>query len=187
LSATLLVACSKTVRWEEEVPLNTGETIWVTRTVVYSLQGEGGNPMNIGYRQNRTETLSFSWSGKNYSYEGDAALMLLAISPAHKPVLVAPASDRSWAWRHGYYCANPHYVQFSPDADGRKWTWPPQIEPWLYGMQHNLMRQRHSHGEMLTRYTAAQRGEEDRLLSIQTPSRVVIDPTLTENNCKKRN
>ncbi len=48
VGALQLTACSKTVQWEEEVPLNTGETIWVKRTVVYSLQGESGNPMDIG-------------------------------------------------------------------------------------------------------------------------------------------
>ena len=31
--AVLLVACSKTVQWEEEVPLNTGEVIWVKRSM----------------------------------------------------------------------------------------------------------------------------------------------------------
>ena len=33
LAMTALTACSKTVEWEEEVPLNTGETIVVKRTV----------------------------------------------------------------------------------------------------------------------------------------------------------
>lgn len=46
----LLSACSKTVQWEEEVPLNTGETIWVKRTVVYSAQGGAGNPLDMAYR-----------------------------------------------------------------------------------------------------------------------------------------
>jgi hypothetical protein len=182
-----LAACSRTVEWQEEVPLNTGETIWVKRKVVYSLQGASGNPLDIGYRPNKTETLSFRWEGKDYFYKGDAALMLLAISPARQPTLVAPASDRSWDWRHDYYCASPHYVQFSPDVGGHKWTWPPQIEPWLYGMRHNLMRKRRPHGEMLVRYSASQREEEDRTLSIQAPSRVVIDPALSESDCKKRN
>jgi hypothetical protein len=31
----LLSACSKTVTWEEEVPLNTGEVIWVERVDSY--------------------------------------------------------------------------------------------------------------------------------------------------------
>ena len=141
-AALQITACSKTVQWEEEVPLNTGETIWVKRSVVYSLQGEGGNPMNIGYRQDYAETLTFDWGGKRYVYKGNADLMVLAISPQKQPVLVAPAANKRWDWNHNYYCTTPHYVQFVPDMNGREWTWPPEIEPWLYGVPRNLMGQR---------------------------------------------
>ena len=184
--AVQLTGCSKTVQWDEEVPLNTGETIWVKRTVVYSLKGAGGNPFDIGYGQDKTETLSFNWGSKKYVYEGDAALMLLAISPQKQPVLVAPAADRGWDWNHNYYCATPHYVQFVPDMSGREWPWLLEIEPWIYGMSHNLMRQRRKPEKMQTRYTAQQRDEEDRILSIQTPSRVIIDSKHISKNCKKR-
>ena len=186
LALVALSACSKTVQWEEEVPLNTGETIWVKRSVVYSLQGESGNPMNIGYGQNKTETLSFEWGGKKYVYKGEAALMLLAISPQKQPVLVAPAADRSWDWNHNYYCTIPYYVQFVPDASGRKWTWPPDVEPWLYGLLHNLLRQRRKPEEMKARYSAQQRNEEDAIMVIQGPSSGKIDPNFSDRDCKKR-
>ena len=181
-----LAACSKTVQWEEEVPLNTGETIWVKRSVVYSLKGAGGNPFDIGYGQNKTEKLSFQWGGRKYVYEGEAALMLLAISPQKQPVLVAPAADRSWDWNHNYYCTIPYYVQFVPDASGREWTWPPDVEPWLYGLSHNLMRQRRKPEEMKARYSAQQRNEEDAIMVIQGPSSGKIDPKFTDRDCKKR-
>jgi hypothetical protein len=44
-----LTACSKTVQWEEEVPLNTGEVIWVKREVTYKYKGAGGNPLDMDY------------------------------------------------------------------------------------------------------------------------------------------
>lgn len=185
-AALQLAACSKTVQWEEEVPLNTGETIWVKRTAVYSLKGAGGNPFDIGYGQDWTETLSFQWGGQKYVYKGDADLMVLAISPQKRPVLVAPAADKGWDWNHDYYCASPHYVQFVPDASGREWTWPPEIEPWLYGMPHNLMRTRRKPEEMRERYTAQQRNEEDEIGSMQGPSRAKIDPNHITKNCKRR-
>lgn len=90
-----LAACSKTVQWEEEVPLNTGEVIWVKRTVVYTKQGGAGNPLDVAYRPENNETIEFAWGGKKYSYEGDARIILLAISPQKKPVLVARAADNS--------------------------------------------------------------------------------------------
>lgn len=188
-AALQLTACSKTVQWEEEVPLNTGETIWVKRSVVYSLQGESGNPMNIGYGQNKTETLSFEWSGKKYVYKGDADLMVLAISPREQPVLVAPAANKGWDWNHNYYCATPHYVQLVPEASGREWTWPPEIEPWLYGMARNLMGQRRKPDEMQKRYTARQRNDEDAISRIQDPTSAKVDPKFIANprECKRRN
>ncbi len=187
LAALQLSACSKTVTWEEEVPLNTGETIWVNRTITYSLKGSGGNPFDMGYHPNKTETLEFRWGGNYYSYEGYADLILLAISPQKKPVLVAPAANYTWDWNNDYRCATPHYVQFVPNENGRKWTWPPEIEPWLYNMPTNLMGQRRKAEEMRHRYTAQQRNEEDATSLIQTPSRAKIDPTFIDRDCKKGN
>ena len=189
IAALQLTACSKTVQWEEEVPLNNGETIWVKRSVVYSLQGESGNPMNIGYGQNKTEKLSFEWGGRKYVYEGDADLLVLAVSPQKQPVLVAHAANKGWDWNHNYYCATPHYVQFLPDASGRKWSWPPEIESWLYGMPSNLMRQRRKPEEMQRRYTVKQREEEDAVSSMQSPTTAKVDPKFIMNprECKRKN
>ncbi len=50
ISLNLLSACSKKVHWEEEVPLNTGEVIWVKRIVTYKFQGASGNPFDMAYR-----------------------------------------------------------------------------------------------------------------------------------------
>jgi hypothetical protein len=189
LPCIMLAACSKTVQWEEEVPLNTGEVIWVKRSVVYSLKGAGGNPFDISYGPDKSETLSFNWSGKKYVYGGDADLMVLAISPQKLPVLVAQAANKGWDWNNNYYCATPHYVQFVPDASGRKWIWPPEIEPWLYGLPSNLMAQRRKPEEMQKRYTAKQRAEEDAISSMQSPSNAKIDPKFIMNprECKRRN
>ena len=99
-AACALSGCSKTVQWEEEVPLNTGETIWVVRTVTYSYQGDAGNPLDMAYRPDDTEIIEFAWDEKAYRYEGDARVILLAISAMKNPVLVARADDQSWDWKH---------------------------------------------------------------------------------------
>lgn len=178
-----LTACSKTVQWEEEVPLNTGETIWVARTVNYTLQGGAGNPLDIAYRPEWVEKLEFGWSGKRYVYNGDARVILLAISPQKQPILVARAADRDWHWKHDYKCTTPFYVQFVPDADGRTWNWPSAIEPWLFGLAHNLMRERHAPQEMKKRYTAQDRNTEDESGSLQDPSKAHIDSNHKVNTC----
>ena len=140
IAATQLTACSKTVQWEEEVRLNTGETIWVKRTVVYTAQGGAGNPLDVAYRRGKDEAIEFTWNGKNYYYKGEAVIMVLAISPEKRPVLVAKASGNAWAARHKYACTYPYYVQLVPDIAGQAWTWPPHIEPWLYNLPTNLFR-----------------------------------------------
>lgn len=177
LAALALTACSKTVQWEEEVPLNTGETIWVKRSVDYTLQGGAGNPFDIAYRPEWVEKLQFEWGGKKYVYEGDARVILLAISPQQQPVLVAPAADSSWHHAHNYKCTVPFYVQLVPDATGKTWTWPPAIEPWLFGLTYNLMRTRKPPTEMAKHVTAPTRNMADESGSIQTPSQAKIDPT----------
>lgn len=181
-----LIACTKTVQWEEEVPLNTGETIWVKRTVPYSIQGDAGNPLDMRYRPAWTEVIEFKWSGKTYRYEGDARIMVLAISPQKQPVLVAGAADASWDAKHNYRCVIPFYVQLVPDASGTHWTWPPQIDAWLYNLPANLMRQRKRPEEMSRRYTIAQRQAEDYSGSIGVEPYQRIDPTYIADHCPPR-
>jgi hypothetical protein len=182
--ATQLTACSKTVVWEEEVPLNTGEVIWVKRTVEYEYQGGAGNPFDMAYRSNFNELTEFTWGGKKYAYQGDARIMLLAISPRKQPVLVAPADDRGWDSRHKFACVTPYYVQLIPDATGTVWTWPPAIKPWLYGLKANLLLSRHTPEKMTKRYTAEERNGEDGPGSAQRPAQAGVDQTYRSDLCK---
>ncbi len=112
--------------------------------------------------------------------------MLLAISPVTKrPVLIAQAANKQWNRQNNYRCTTPFYVQFVPDASGRVWSWPPSIEPWLYGMPYNLMANRADLGELQTRYTSSDRARMDRTMSIQDPSSVRVDPAYKFDECKK--
>lgn len=185
-AAMQLAACSKTVQWEEEVPLNTGETIWVTRTVVYSAQGGAGNPLDMAYRPEKDQIIEFTWNGKRYRYEGDARIMFLAISPQGQPVLVAKASENAWEARHRYACTYPFYVQLIPDETGQIWTWPPKIDSWLYGVPNNLLLVSHPPGQMKKRYTAVERQAENHPGSIGNPSQQRVDPTYTGDLCKNQ-
>jgi hypothetical protein len=186
VTALQITACSKTVQWEEEVPLNTGEVIWVKRTVEYKLKGAGGNPFDMTYRPDWKEEIAFEWKGKTYRYLGDAGLMLLAISPNSKqPVLVANASSKDWHYGHNYKCTTPFYVQLVPSADGRDWIWPPSIEPWIYHMPQNLMRNRDDLEKMMKRYTINDRVQMDRTMAIQSPFNARIDPAYKAEQCFK--
>lgn len=187
IAALLLTACSKTVQWEEEVPLNTGETIWVKRGTSYSYKGAGGNPFDIGLRPDRTQSLEFQWRGTRYTWEGDASLMLLAIDSKEKPVLVANAAwQAEWGTRNNYKCVRPYYVQFVPEKPG-KWTWPSQIEPSLYGLNANLLVSvRYVPKEMPKRISGAQRAEFDADLWLRQPEARHIDSNYIPDFCKGR-
>jgi hypothetical protein len=183
--AVLLVGCSKTVQWEEEVPLNTGEVIWVKRSVVYVRKGAGGNPFDVDYRPEWNEVIQFEWRGKKYAYEGVADVFVLAISPLSQPVLIARASDKDWENVHKHPCSTPSYVQLMPNESGRVWSWPKSIEPWLFGLPANLMRHRGEITSMRKSYTAQDRAHEDAMSWGQSPSTASIDSKFFyHNHCK---
>lgn len=187
ITALQLTACSKTVQWEEEVPLNTGETIWVKRGTSYSYKGAGGNPFDIGLRPDRTQWMEFEWKGKHYAWKGDASLMLLAIDPKELPVLVANAAwQAEWGTRNGYKCVRPYYVQFVLDKSG-KWVWPAQIEPWLYGLNANLMVGVHYvPQDMPKRISSAHRAEFNADMWHRQPEARHIDSNYIPDFCKGR-
>ena len=181
----MLSACSKTVQWEEEVPLNTGEVIWVKRTVEYTLQGGGGNPLDIAYRPQWEEQLEFNWQGRSFVYKGEALVMVLAISPLKVPTLFARSSDRGWERNHRHPCSTPSYVQLVPDASGSTWSWPPAVEPWAYGLLANLLLERSLLSEVQKKYSRQAREARDSLARGQSPSLASIDPTFVfTEHCK---
>lgn len=132
----LLGACSKTVTWEEEVPLNTGEVIWVKRSVEYSVQGDAGNPMDLAWRPKKEQKLEFEWKSRKHKYEGAACLQVLAIH-SNRPVLIGDAWCQSLQWTHKYDPCEA-YVQLNYDQSGQ-WIWPPKPEEWVFGLKTNLV------------------------------------------------
>lgn len=185
VSVPLLGACSKTVVWEEEVPLNTGETIWVKRTVKYTYQGGAGNPLDMAYRPERGAVVEFDWRGKHYSFDRHGGPVLLAISPQGRPVFVAEAGV-SWSSMNNYKCTIPFYVQFVPDATGRNWSWPPKIEPWLYGLESNFLFAIPKPDDGKRRYTAEERKAANALGLTHSLSRKNINPAYTGDLCKSK-
>ena len=169
----------RTVTWEEEVPLNTGETIWVTRSMPWIYKGGMGNPFDMDMRANWNQTLRFVYAGKEYSFTGVNWMLLVAISPQGTPVLVAEPQFNGWSTRFevAYYCVLPYYVHFNPGPSGTTWTWPEKIDPWLYNLPANLMVVMPKLSEVRqSRYTVADRAERDSHYLREVPSMARIDP-----------
>ena len=186
LVVTSVAACSKTVQWEEEVPLNTGETIWIKRTLVYSRQGGAGNPLDVKYRPTSDSEIEFRWNNKVYRYKGPGGFKVLAISPTGTPVLVKNADAGRWDATAGYKCTIPFYVQFVPDASGSHWTWPSSIEPWLYDLPTNLLITVGDLEKMQTRYSQAEKMKQPFLADPQLRHSQKIDPAYTGDLCKRK-
>jgi hypothetical protein len=183
LCMSLLSACSRTVTWEEEVPLNTGEVIWVKRSMPWVYMGGFGNPFDIARRPTREQTLSFTYQGKEYSYTGRADVNWIAISPEGQPTLVAPAASFGWNTANNYYCVTPYYVQFTPDATGQQWIWPEKIDPWLYGLPANIMVNIPKLDESRkARYSNADRNQRDQTYRLQAPYAKQVDALYQEKS-----
>lgn len=181
----LTSACSRTITWEEEVRLNTGETIWLERTMPWTLQGGFGNPFDIDMRPDvGRQVLRFNYRGREYVYSGGAAIRWIAISNQQTPVLLATPGDWAWAVKNDFYCVVPFYVQFVPDATGRNWSWVRPIEPWLYGLPYNVMGNFPRLDEGVPRrYTVVDRETRDAVRRIQYPESVVILERYTSQSC----
>ena len=186
LAMTALTGCTRNFQWEEEVLLNTGETIWITKEVSYSIKGQPGNPADMGYLSDQIETTSFKYGGRGYRYKGDAPqLMVLAISPDKQPVLLAPAKSRNWGVENNYKCTKPYYVQLMPDSSGSNWRWPDKIEPWTYNLPTNLMLKRDHPSKVKSRYTLADKSQQGFLKDPRLINILKINPDLVTNNCVK--
>ena len=183
LVMTVLTACTKNVQWEEEVLLNTGETIGVTKKVSYSIQGQPGNPADMGYLPDPVETISFKYGGQSYVYEGDASLLVLAISPQKLPVLLASAGSKGWDIRNNYKCVNPYYVMFVPDATGMQWTWPDKIKLWTYNLPTNLLNDRDHPSDVKKRYTITDKSKQEFFNDPRTIDTQKINSLKKSRNC----
>lgn len=185
LSAMAFTACSKTVQWEEEVLLNTGETIVVKRHGTYSLQLQAGNPFDIRLSPDPVSTIEFIYKGKKYSHTDDVGLVLLAISPEEKPTLVTSPQNTDWQWKHNYLCAMPSYVQLQFDSSQNTWVWPPQIEYWLYKLPTNLSLGIATLSEDGQRLTVTQIKTKNASAYGVGPQFQYIDPTFQSRSCKR--
>ena len=179
-----LSGCTRTVAWEEEVLLNTGESLNVQRQVAYTLGGAPGNPMDIGWNQKRGAEMRFSWRGRNYVFKEHNNPLLLAISPQGVPVVVINPEIGSWDRLHKLPCRTPGYVQFVPDATGERWTWPDAVDPWLYWLPSNLLQELPRPGRSTARYRHQDVRAANAALRISAHDRF-IDPQFTDENCPK--
>jgi hypothetical protein len=130
-SPLLLSACgasTKTVEWEEEVPLNTGEIIWVKRADTYIRRSEPGNPLQIGWWMDK-RAIEFDWQTKKYRFQTDTTeiLMLYVLDASKNIAVIAWTKECS---KRGY--GEHHWI-------GGNWQLQSSFNPALVGQPRNLM------------------------------------------------
>lgn len=128
LPLVALTACSKTVQWEEEVPLNTGETIWVKRTDTFERRSEPGNPLQFGWWPISRE-VKFNWQGQAYAFQTDTTAIFM-IHEFYEPKTVAVV-----AWKKD--CGKRGYAEYRW-LNGN-WQLQKNVSPTLVGQPRNLM------------------------------------------------
>jgi hypothetical protein len=142
--------------------------------------------MDIKMRPKLVKTLDFDYAGKHYRYRGYAQLFLLAISPKGRPTLVLHPGGFHWGDSNRYKCTTPWYAQLDPDDSGENWSFPPSIEPWLYGLRGNLSFKIFSLPPSPRPRDAMQTIKEEYAFKRKDWERfVLVDPTYTERDCIK--
>lgn len=179
-----LSGCTKVISWQEEVALNTGDILVVQREATYVRAGAPGNPLDIGWSLKRGGEIQFTWKERRYMFKEHNVPLVLAISPRGTPVLVINAAAGSWDARHKLGCRTPHYVHFVPDASGANWTWPDKVEPWLYGMRANMLRDIPEPNNVRPRYGWQDVRQINERLRVPEYERL-IDPNYTSDSCKE--
>lgn len=111
---------------------------------------------------------------------------MLSISGDGTPSLVATAAQFDWHLKNRYYCVVPYYVQFRPDNTGNKWTWPSEIEPWLFGLRTNLMFGVPALAASGKKFTIADREFENASLLILGDPYRQIAPTFDHPRCLRK-
>lgn len=181
-----LTACTRNVNWEEDVPLNTGETIVVKRSGSYMYQGLTSDGDHFRYVPEWRSTVEFTYKGKKYSHTDVLTLILIAIGSDGVPALVADPRRDGWNWKNNYYCVTPSYVQLRPDSSGKKWTWPEKIDPWLYGLPTNLVFGLPALGDDGKKFTPSDRRQQNASIAEYYKEFKSIDPTYKTDNCPTR-
>src|SRR5712675_1591238 len=124
-----LTGCSNTVRWQEEVPLNTGEKIVVERVAKFKRGTEPGNPLKPAWWPDGG-SIRFNLHGQYYTYDYHGRMNVFGIYVETKetPSIIDSTGPR---------CDHPGLGEYRW-ANG-VWVLQGTVPRNLIGMPRNLM------------------------------------------------
>jgi hypothetical protein len=175
----LLSACGqseKIVRWDEEVLLNTGETIWVKRADIFVKGAEPGNPLQRTWKLDR-RAYEFTWQGQKYIYTTEVKL-----SPGALLIYVHDASKTISIVDFNRECIKPGYGEFRW-VNGN-WQLQQNVAPALIGQVRNLMGSFDSEGEIPAQVNRAFKQQIDTAPN-RSKKIMQIDESNLATNCTR--
>lgn len=119
------------IQWEEEVPINESETVWVSRTDQFNSGGEPGNPFQQAWFLHNRSYI-FEWRGQKYEYSADVQSSpgIFLIHGDGKTSLVTVVD-------YNTKCKKAGFAQYN--LKNEKWAPQRNINSDLLGASRNLM------------------------------------------------
>lgn len=173
VAATQLTACSKSIEWDEDVLLNTGETIQVHRTDRFERRTEAGNPLQPAWWP-EARLYEFAYGGRTYRYESPArqspGAMAIAIDAGEVFIVDRVRNCRRpglavWHWT------------------GTDWQAPPETPATLLGTKRNLMALRSPDGDLPQHVSIAARHRLDEQVGV-SPHVDELNPMTAASGCR---
>jgi hypothetical protein len=130
LSTAVLSGCGKTIRWEEEVPLNTGEILVVERIAKFKRGSEPGNPLKAAWWP-EGGSIGFSLDGQRFVYEYSGRMNAFGI------FVVGSRQSPSIVDYTGHKCAQPGLGEFRWHSG--QWELQRALSGELLGRPRNLI------------------------------------------------
>ena len=130
--AATLAACggpsTKTVAWQEEVRLPSGEVLWIQRSDAFTQRPEPGNPLQSGWWPG-SRRYEINWRGRTHVYETDPSQSLGALLLAVRGDAVVIVDRSRGCRQHGF-------AEFV--FEGGRWA-RKEVGPDLLGQPRNLL------------------------------------------------
>lgn len=171
-SSMLIGGCagSLDIQWEEEVPINEKQTIWVKRTDQFNARGEPGNPFRLAWALHKRK-YEFDFQGKRfvYSLEVQSSPGVFLIYGDEKTAEVTIID-------YSRSCRKPGFAEYRWTVGG--WRIQRNLRPDFIGVSRNVMQFSSAEGEIPLRLSlAAKEG-----LHLNSPSILHAETVLASEN-----
>ena len=172
--------------WHEEIPLNTGESLWALRSGKRSFRSAQGNGLDFGLYEEAPKSLKFEYRGAQYKYSGDSEALLLSIDAQGRPFIVASPSFSVVGDRIIDPCAQPFYVVIELAPGGTVSRIAPLTDRDSFGRAANLTTRLPKEFFYRSKLSAEDRARQQDSLGIIDDFRRINSSRVSRTFCSKK-